>query len=428
MKKKKVIVIGGGFAGIQLIKALDENLFEILLLDKINHHQFQPLFYQVASSQIEPSSISFPLRNRFSDKHNVQIRLAEVHSVNPTQQMVTTTAGNFLYDYLVIAIGCTTNYFGNPLIARFALPLKTTYEAIGIRNHILQMLEKMVSITSKEDPSLYNWVIVGAGPTGVELAGAFAEMRRDILPRDYPGVDFSSMKIILIEGSKHTLNNMSPKAKLASRKYLEAMGVEVQTEVMVKNYDGFQLELNTGISIQTQTVIWAAGVIGQTINGLPEGSITFGNRIKVNNINQVASLNSIYAIGDIAYMETTKYPKAHPQLASVAKGQATRLAKNFYRMERGLQVVPYEYHDLGSMATVGRHKAVVDLPWFTFKGYLAWFFWMFLHLMLILNVRNKLIIFIHWAWAYFTHDSSLRLILMKPISAAISRKDTEANK
>ena len=409
--KQKVIVVGGGFSGIQLVKKLDEALFDILLIDKINHHQFQPLFYQVATSQIEPSSISFPLRNIFKNKPNVQIRLAEVLSIDSANNTITSTIGDFDYDYLVIALGCKTNFFGNNDISKYAFTLKTTYDAITIRNHILQTFEDVISANENEKEGLLNVVIVGAGPTGVELAGAFAEIKKNVLPRDYSGIDFSKFKITLIEGSPHTLNGMSLNAKTASLRYLQEMGVHVLTETFVKNYNGDMLELNNGDSISAKTVIWAAGVTGNTIQGLPEEYYTKGNRIIVDRTNKVVNSENIYAIGDIAYMVTPKYPFGHPQVANVAINQARTLAENLKKTVQGEKLIDYEYKDFGSMATIGRNKAVVDFPFFRFKGYFAWLIWMFLHLMLILSVRNKIIIFINWAWGYITKDTSLRLIL-----------------
>jgi len=409
--KKKVIVIGGGFAGVQLIKKLDESLFEVLLIDKINHHQFQPLFYQVATSQLEPASISFPLRNIFKRKPNIQIRLTEVLSIRQYQNEIETTIGNFNYDYLIIGIGCKTNFFGNEEISKHAFTLKTTYDAISIRNHIIENFETMISANAEDKEELQNLVIVGAGPTGVELAGAFAEIKNHILLKDYPNIDFSQFKITLIEGSQHTLNNMSMLAKTASQRYLEKMGVHILTQTFVKKYDGHILELSTGQTMRSTTVIWAAGVIGNTLKGLPEESLAPGNRIKVNRFNQINGTQNIFAIGDIACMETPKYPKGHPQVANVAINQAKNLASNLKKSLKGIKGKEFEYLDLGSMATIGRNKAVVDLPFFKFKGYFAWLIWMFLHLMLILSVRNKLIIFINWAWAYLTKDTSLRLIL-----------------
>lgn len=403
--------MGGGFAGVQLIKNLDKKLFDILLIDKINHHQFQPLFYQVAASQLEPASISFPLRNIFKYKKNLQIRLAQLLSINSSANTIETSIGVFHYDFLVLAVGCTTNFFGNETIRQHSFTLKTTNDAIEIRNHILQTFEDIISAEEKDKAALLNLTIVGAGPTGVELAGAFAEIKKDILPKDYPGINFAQFNINLIEGSKDTLNSMSELAKKTSRKYLEEMGVHIITETFVKNYDGLTLELNNGNTIQSKTVIWAAGVIGNKIIGLPSTAMKQGNRIAVNRTNLIESCQNIYAIGDIALMETPKYPKGHPQLANVAINQAKNLARNLKRQENNILQKEFEYTDLGSMATIGRNKAVVDLPFYHFKGYFAWLVWMFLHLMLILSVRNKLIIFINWVWAYFTKDTSLRLIL-----------------
>ena len=409
--KKKVVVVGCGFAGIRLIQELDQNLFDIYVIDKLNNHQFQPLFYQVATAQIDPSSISFPLRNVFKRKRNVHIRIAEVTKIDSNNKQVITSIGNFEYDYLVIGIGCKTNFFGNTEIEENSLTLKTTSEAIAIRNHVLMTFERIISASPEEKERLLNLVIVGAGPTGVELAGAFAEIKNTILPKDYPDIDFKKLNIILIEGSKHTLNNMSDTAKTSSAKYLRAMGVTVITEVLMTNYDGKTAKLDNGKEIKTGTVIWAAGVTGNKIEGLPETSITRGNRIIVDRYNRVNGCDAIYAIGDIAYMETPKYPKGHPQLANVAINQAKCLAKNLKAIQLNNKLTEFEYKDLGSMATIGNHKAVVDLPFIKFEGYFAWLTWMFLHLMLILSVKNKLIIFLNWAWRYFTKDNSLRLIL-----------------
>ena len=409
--KKKVIVIGGGFAGVQCVRNLDENLFDVWLIDKLNHHQFQPLFYQVATSQIEPSSISFPLRNIFRNKKNVHVRMTEVLEIDEKHNRIITDIGEFSFDYLIIAIGCKTNFFGNENIERNTLTLKSTYDAINIRNHILQTFENIISAKEEDKKGLLNLIIVGAGPTGVELAGAFAEIKQHVLPKDYRGIDFSTFQIMLIEGSGNTLNSMSEQAKKASRKYLEEMGVKLYTQTYVKNYDGEQLTLQSGEVIQSKTVIWAAGVTGNSIKGLSGDVLVGGNRIKVNRFNQVIGSTPIFAIGDIASMETPLYPKGHPQLANVAINQAKRLVKNLKLLEQKQELVAFEYRDLGSMATIGRNKAVVDLPFIKFKGYPAWLVWMFLHLMLILSVKNKLIIFINWAWTYLTKDSSLRLIL-----------------
>ncbi|MCE3294783.1 MAG: ndh [Crocinitomicaceae bacterium] len=413
-ERKQIIVIGGGFAGMQFVRKIDTSLFDVLLIDKLNHHQFQPLFYQVATSQLEPSSISFPFRKIFQKKRHLQIRMTEVLKVEPEKNLLHTGIGVFDYDYLVIATGCQTNFFNNKSIAESAFTLKSTYDSITIRNHVLQMFEDYISSSDEEREAMLNIVIAGAGPTGVEMAGAFAEIKKNILPKDYPGIDFSHLKIIVVEGSANTLNSMSDNAKAASRQYLEEMGVEVVTQVQVLDYINEVVHLSNGREIKCKTLVWAAGVTGNLIEGMNPDVVQRGNRLKVNRTNRVEGYDDIYAIGDIAHMETPKYPKGHPQLANVAINQAVNLARNFKRKLNNKELKEFEYRDLGSMATVGKHKAVVDLPFMKFKGFFAWYVWMFLHLMLILSVKNKLIIFINWAWAYITKDTSLRLILVQP--------------
>lgn len=411
MNKPRLIVIGGGFAGLQFLNKVDENLFDIILIDKLNHHQFQPLFYQVATSQIEPSSISFPLRKIYQKRKDVRIRMAEVLHIDPTNNMITTSVGNFEFDYLVIATGCRTNYFGNDNIRKNAFSLKSTHQAITIRNSILENFEKILYSNAEDKEALFNIVIVGGGPTGVELSGAFAEIKRDILPKDYPRIDFSRLQIILVEGSQNTLNNMSQLAKKASAQYLKSLGVVIRTGVYVNDYDGNTITLTNGSTIKSNNLIWAAGVTGNIIPGLDEHIILKNKRYLVDRYNAIVGYKHIFAIGDIASMPTPKFPNGHPQLANVAINQGRNLAKNLKALMQGGKLNEYEYRDLGSMATIGRNKAVVDLPFISFKGYFAWYIWMFLHLMLILSVRNKLIIFINWAWNYLTKNSSLRLIL-----------------
>lgn len=407
--KKRIIIIGGGFAGLHLARKLDGTDYAVLLIDKQNHHQFQPLFYQVASARLEPSNISFPFRKVFQKSANIDIRLAELIRIIPSEKKITTSEGDFPYDYLVVATGCKTNYFGNVQISKHALSMKSTQEAINIRNEILLGFEKYISSEAGEKEALLNIVIVGGGPTGVELSGAFAEMKKNILPKDYPRIDFSGMNVILVEGSNHTLNSMSDTAKRASEKYLKELGVILKMNSVVSGYDGTTLTLASGEQIKSKSVIWAAGVTGNIIEGIKEESIV-RNRYVVDRYNKINGYDAIFAIGDIAYMVTPRYPGAHPQLANVAINQAINLGRNFLRMLNGKKLVEYEYKDLGSMATIGKHRAVVDLPYLRFHGRLAWLTWMLLHLMLILSVRNKLMIFMNWAWQYLTKDSSLRLI------------------
>lgn len=407
---KKIIVIGCGFGGLQFIKHLKKNAFDILVIDKINHHQFPPLFYQVASSQIEPSVISFPIRKIFQHRKDVRVRLAKVNSVNAAEKTIDTSIGSFPYDYLVIATGTRTNFYGNARIEENSLGLKSTYQAINVRNFILLNFEKLLYEPGKE--GLYNIVIVGAGATGVEMAGAFVEMKKDVLPKDYPNIDADKVNVYLLEGGPRTLATMSGFAQKYSEKYLRSMGVIVKTNVVVNDYDGEQITLNNGETIPTKSVIWSAGVTANAIGGIPPESIVRGGRIKVDRMNRVEGLDDVFSIGDVAFMKTEKYPYGHPQLANVAIGQGKNLAKNLQAMQTGKKELhPYEYRNLGAMATVGRNKAVVDLPFARFKGRFAWFIWMFLHLMLILSVKNKLIVFINWAWNYITRNNSLRLIL-----------------
>ena len=416
--RKRIVIVGAGFGGLRLAQDLKKSDFDIILIDRNNYHQFQPLMYQVATARLEPASISFPLRKVFQHSKNVRIRIADVKAIDADQKCLKTDIGNIKYDFLVLAQGCTTNYFGNELLERSAFPMKSVPEAIQLRNRILQTFEDAV-ITKPEDlQSLLNFVIVGGGPTGVELAGALIEMKTNVLPKDYPDKDFSNLTIYLLEGSPNVLNAMSEVSRKVSREYLEKMGVIVRTSTVVKNYDGLTVTLQDGSTIQAKNLIWAAGITGNSIEGIPAEAITRGNRIIVNRFNQVTQMDDVYAIGDIAYMETPKYPKGHPQVASVAIEQARVLAKNLKLLSEGRQPKEYEYHNKGSMATIGKRKAVVDLPGFSFQGRIAWFTWMFVHLMLILGVKKKLLVFINWAYSYFNNDSTLR-VLIKPVNRRV---------
>ena len=411
--RKRIVIVGAGFAGLRLAQDLKKSGYEIYLIDKNNYHQFQPLMYQVATARLEPASIAFPLRKVFQHCKNVHIRITDALRVDTTSKILQTTIGDFPYDYLVIAFGCTTNYFGNRQIEKFSFPMKSIPEAIQLRNRILQTFEDAITAQPDDLQALMNFVVVGAGPTGVELAGALSEMKKNILPKDYPQNDFSKLTIFLLEGTPHVLNPMSEISRKKSRQYLEELGVIVKTSTIVSNYDGRNLTLQSGEKIESLNVIWAAGITGNILEGIPQESISKGNRLLVNRFNEVANFTDIFAIGDIAYMTTPKYINGHPQLAAVAIEQAKVLAKNLKLKLKGNPMTDYEYHDKGSMATVGKRKAVVDLPSFSFQGRLAWLTWMLVHLMLILNVRNRLMIFINWMYSYFNNDSTLR-ILLKP--------------
>lgn len=371
---------------------------------------FQPLFYQVACGRIEPSNISFPFRKIFQRSRNTQYRMTNVLRIDPEQNKIITEEAEFSYDKLVIATGCKTNFFGNKKMKELAFGMKNTQEAIAIRNHVLQTFEKLIIERKRSDDGNWNIVIVGSGPTGVELAGAFAEMKKEILPRDYPHMNFSDLNIVLVSSTDMPLSVMSDEAQKKSEKYLKDLGVKFLSGERVNDYDGDRVFLDSGKSIPANNVIWAAGVTGNVIEGLnPE--ILFRNRYKTDRFNRVEGYENVFAIGDIAYMETPLYPQGHPQVANVAINQGKNLGKNILKKSE-TDWKEYEYKDRGSMATIGKHRAVVDLPNFKFQGIFAWYFWMFLHLMLILSVRNKLAIFFNWMWSYFNKDSSLRLIIL----------------
>ena len=409
--RQRVVIIGAGFAGLRIARDLNDTQYEVFLIDKHNYHQFQPLMYQVATARLEPSSISFPLRKVFQHTKNVNIRVAEVQRVDTGKKILYTTVGEIAYDRLIVALGCTTNYFGNTRIQSHSFPMKSVPQAMALRNRILQTFEDTIEAGPAELQSLLNFVIVGGGPTGVELAGAMSEMKKNVLPKDYPGVDFSRLNIYLLEGSPNTLNAMSDPSKVKSRQYLESLGVIVRTNTVVEDYDGNTVTLKGGETIAAKNLIWAAGVTGNLLEGIPATSMVRGNRLKTNRYGEVEGLDGVYAVGDIAYMETPKYPNGHPQLANVALAQAGNLSCNFKRELKGQPRKEFEYHNKGTMATVGKRKAVVDLPGFHFQGFFAWLTWMFVHLMLILSVKNKLIIFLNWMMSYFANDSTLRLML-----------------
>ncbi len=412
----KVIIVGAGFAGLKLARSLSKQKdIEVLLIDKNNYHQFQPLFYQVATAGLDASNISFPLRKIFQKVHNVYFRLASLQEIKSRENKIVTDIGEFSYDILVLACGADTNFFGNEKIKAAALPMKSTAEALVLRHHIIENFENALIAKSDEELNRrMTVVLVGGGPTGVELSGAIAEMRKYILPRDYPELDFSKMKIYLIEGSPETLAAMSEKSSEQSRKYLTNLGVDVRTGTVVKDYDGKTVTLSTGETIESGTVIWAAGITGNVPAGIDASLIVKGNRIRVDRYNKIQGIENIYAIGDVAYMETPKYPHGHPQLANVAINQGKNLALNLKHQVNGNKHLQkeFEYHDKGTLATVGRNLAVADLkPNLHFGGWMAWLIWMSLHLFLILGVKNKLQIFINWVYKYFTYDSNLRLLI-----------------
>lgn len=400
---------------MKLARALsNQEGIEITLIDRFNYHQFQPLFYQVATAGLDASNISFPLRKAFHRVRNVRFRLAEVQSIDTDLIRVLTDIGTFSYDLLVLATGAGTNFFGNRQLEEHAFSMKSTVEALQIRHRLIQHFEDALMV---EDPvklqQLMTIVVVGGGPTGVEVCGALAEMKKYVLPVDYPELDFSHMRIILLEGTGKTLGTMSEVASRKSAEYLEKLGVELMLNTVVKDYDGEQVLLSGGSFIPSKTVIWAAGIRGNVPPGIDHILLAKGNRIKVDRFNRVEGLEDVFALGDLAWMETPLYPNAHPQVANVAIGQAANLAINIQRkVRKGEMDKPYEYTDKGSMATVGRHLAVVDLPkpQLHFGGWLAWYIWMGLHLFLLVGVKNRLQVFVNWMYNYVTYDQNLRLI------------------
>ena len=411
----KVVIVGGGFGGLRLARKLNNKKgFEVVLLDRFNFHQFQPLFYQVATAGLDASNISFPLRKIFQHSKNVRIRLGELKQVVAEQQKIIINDGNELaYDVLVIATGAGTNFFGNQQLAAKAAPMKSTIEALQLRNRLIQNFEDAVTATDEAAlQKLLSIVVVGGGPTGVELSGAIADMKKYVLPKDYPEIDFNKMKIYLLEGSSETLPTMSDKSSAQSKEYLEKLGVTLLLNSIVKDYDGQTVTLSDGNTIQTNTVIWAACIKGNIPAGIQPGLIARGNRIKVDRHNKIPDTANVFALGDVAFMETPLYPNGHPQVAQTAIQQADNLVKNLKLLQNqsGMQY-DFEYHDKGSLATIGRNLAVVDLPKLHLGGFFAWLIWMGLHLMLIVGVKNRFFVFCNWLYNYITRDQSLRLIL-----------------
>ena len=411
----KVVIIGAGFGGMRLARKLNNTKgIEVILIDKVNYHQFQPLFYQVATAGLDASNISFPLRKVFQKSKNVRIRMAEVKEIIPSEHKVITNNEEIDYDILVLATGTETNFFGNQQLSENTFPMKSTVEALQLRHKLIRNFEQALLVKNQDElQRLMNIVVVGGGPTGVELSGALAEMKHYVLPKDYPELDFSKMNIYLLEGGSKTLGSMSERSSEDSYKYLTRLGVKVMTSTIVNNFDGKDVYLKNGSSIPAKTVIWAAGVTGALPPGLDKTLIVKGNRLIVDRYSKIKGSTNIYAIGDIAYMETPKYPKGHPQLAATAIQQASVLAKNLKALLRKeTRFTEFEYFDKGTMATVGRNLAVCDFPKpkLHFGGFIAWIIWMSLHLFLILGVKNRFFVFCNWIYNYFTYDQSLRLI------------------
>lgn len=419
--RKRVVIVGAGFGGLALAQKLAHEEIQVVLIDKNNYHQFQPLFYQVAMAGLEPSSIAFPLRKIFQKKKNVHIRVTKVRAIHPERKKISTDLGEIWYDYLVLCIGTNTNFFGMQNIIENAIPMKSVSEAIYLRNRVLENFEAALSTRDQDKiAGLMTMVVVGGGPTGTEISGTLAEMKKMILPKDYPELDFNLMKIYIFESGDGVLKVMSEEASRKGKEYLEELGVTVRTGERIADYiDGYAIT-STGEKIRTDNLIWSAGVIANKIEGFPPEVFGRGGRIKVNQYSQVEGFTDVFAIGDLAAMSgDPAFPEGHPQLAQPAIQQGKLLASNLLKLINDQPMKPFEYKDLGSMATIGRNKAVVDLPRWKFQGGFAWFVWMFVHLMGILGVKNKVLVFINWFWNYVTYDQSLRLIIRPRVTRKI---------
>ncbi len=411
--KPRVIVIGGGFGGLEVIKKLRGAKLQTVLFDKNNHHTFQPLLYQVATSGLETNSIVAPFRKLFGNYRDFYFRLAEVKNIKPEENYIETSIGGVKYDYLVIASGAVTNFYGMEEVQKNAISMKNIVDATKLRNKIIRQMEYALLTEDREVMnSLMDFVVVGGGPTGVELCGALSELKKNVFPKDYKELDMREMDVHLVEASPRLLNGMSEQAGAKALDFLTEMGVKVHLGAAVKSYDGVEVVLNTGEKLISRSLIWAAGVKGNPIGGLNGELITRGNRLLVDEFNRVKGYDNIFAIGDVALMESDKFfPKGHPQMAPPAQQQGRLVAKNIKSLLKNKPLKPFHYFDKGSMATVGRHKAVVDMKGIRFQGIFAWYVWMFVHLMSIVGWKNRVFTFFSWMWNYFSFDRSNRLII-----------------
>ncbi|EHQ40961.1 NAD(P)/FAD-dependent oxidoreductase [Myroides odoratus] len=410
--RPRVVIIGGGFGGLALAKKLKNKNFQVVLLDKHNYHTFQPLLYQVATGGLESGSIAFPIRKVVQNYEGIYFRVAQVQRIDTENKKVVADIGTIFFDYLVIATGSKTNFFGNTAIQQHSMAMKTIPQSLNIRSLVLENFEEaLLTNDEKEKRALMNFVIVGAGPTGVELAGALAEMKKHVLPKDYPDLDIRQMEINVIQGGSKVLDAMSEKSSRRAQEFLEKLGVNVWVNEIVTNFDGKTVQTKSGLEFQTETVIWTAGVMGAVIDGFEASVIQRGNRLKVNEYNQVEGFTDIFAIGDVAAMVTENLPMGHPMMAQPAIQQGQLLATNLIQLREGKPLKKFTYNDKGSMATIGRNKAVVDLPKFHFSGFFAWFVWMFVHLMSLIGFRNKFLVFWNWVYNYLMFDRQARLIV-----------------
>ena len=409
----RVVIIGGGFAGVALAKKLSKQELQVVLIDKHNYHTFQPLLYQVSTGGLEPDSIAYPIRKILQDFPNFYFRLATVQSINTEKDIVETNIGALKFDYLVVATGSTTNFFGNKAVETHSMTMKTVPQSLNLRSLILENFEDaLLTQDLNERNALMNFVIVGGGPTGVELAGALAEIKKGILPKDYPDLDTRLAQIHIVQSGDCILKGMSPQASEKAEDFLEKLGVHIWKNTRVTNYDGKTVTTNTDVTFQARTVVWAAGVKGATIKGLDaEDFVTRGNRVIVNAFNQVNGFKHIFAIGDIAAMTTDEHPNGLPMMAQPAIQQGEQLGDNLLNLIENKPLKPFKYKDKGTMATIGRNKAVVDLEHYKFQGVFAWFVWMFVHLFFLIGFRNRMVVFVNWVYNYVRFDREARLII-----------------
>ncbi len=411
--KKRIVIVGGGLGGLELAFKLVDDDYQVVLVDKNNYHQFPPLIYQVASGGLEPSSISFPFRRLFQGKKDFFFRMAKVESVNTDKKTIKTTVGEIDYDYLVLAFGAKTNFFGNKDIEATTLPMKSVSEAMRLRNTILRNLELALT---EEDPArkqaLMNIVVVGGGASGVEIAGAVAEMKKNIIARDYPDLDSSQMHIYLVNAVDRLLSAMDPVSSKRAERDLKELHVHIRQPQFATEYKDGILKTSAGLEIPTQTVIWVSGICANTVEGFPAESIGHAGRFLTDRFCRVKGVKEVYAIGDVSLVEgDEEYPLGHPQLAQVAMQQAKTVAKNFKAMSKGKELKPFKYKNLGVMATIGRNHAVAEISGKKFGGFPAWALWLVVHLRSILGVKNKTFILLNWVWNYINYKQSLRLIL-----------------
>lgn len=415
-QKKRVVIVGGGLGGLRLAEDLYGSGMQVVLIDKNNFHQFPPLIYQIASAGIDPSSISFPFRQIFRKRKDFYFRMAEARMVDTEKKILQTSIGKIDYDYLVLAAGATTNFFGNKNIEEWAIPMKTVPEAMGLRNALLSNFERALTCATEEErQELLNVVIVGGGATGVEIAGALSEMKHYVIPYDYPDMDSSLMHIYLIEAGDRLLAGMSQDSSKKAYDFLKSMGVDIQFGKMVTDYRDHKIIMKDGTEIPTRTFLWVSGIRANAMPGISEDHLGRGFRFKVDQFNRIPGLNDVFAIGDQCLQTTDPaYPNGHPQVAQVAIQQAKNLAKNIKRINEGHaddnSLTPFKYNNLGSMATIGRNKAVVEIGKFHSQGFFAWILWLVVHLRSILGVKNKMMVLLNWLWKYVSYNDSIRMI------------------